>query len=89
MPSQVNKILNLNTFLDAKIFLFGLKSEGPAPGAPNYLRTVFQDTPKLPTYMIALTVFNSNDFKSVSRKTSSGKTVNYFNKLFGKYFFFH
>ena len=33
----------------------------------------------LPTYMVALTIFHTNDFKGISRQTAGGTTVeNYY-----------
>ncbi len=59
---------------------FFKKHDEPLEGLNNTIRTVFKDTPKLPTYLLAITVFNKNDFKGISGKTSSGKTVIIFNK---------
>ena len=55
--------------------IYSKKYTEPIPGRNNSIRTVFQDTPKLPTHMLAITVFNSSDFKMVTGKTLSGKTV--------------
>ncbi len=51
------------------------KYEEPIPLLDNTIRSFFYDTPKLPTHMISLSVFNKNDFKSVSRQALSGKKV--------------
>lgn len=51
------------------------KLDEPIYDLNNTLRTIFEDTPKIPTYLVAIAILNKKDFDVASITSYTGKKV--------------